>query len=442
MCRASSIGTEPVGVSSVAASWREPLSPIPVEGQVSATDPLALEGRGPAPDRGHPPSRASGGGAARRARRAHRRFRRGADRRRPPARPALAEPLAAPRRRRGLSDPRRADLAASPRPPRPLAGGLRLRLDRPRAPGGAGARARRPRRGAADQQGAAPLARRAAGDCASRARPARRLEGADPPRRDLVRADPADQRRARRATGARRASAERAPAGCGRGLAEADTAVREAVEAELDRLAGAQRARRLAGLAAELGDGDVVFAASSMPVRDMEAFVWPGRERVRFLSNRAPTASTGWSPPPPGRGCLRGRDLGGARRPRLGPRPGRPARPAAVESAPARARQRRRRHLPFPAPGRGPAGRRVRGAARHAGRHRPGRGRRALRAQLGPAGGPGRARAALAGDARVVVVRWTAPPTASFTALQRRLTDARSAPCLPAVSASAARLSR
>ncbi len=29
--------------------WREPLAPIPVEGQVTATDPLALEGRGDAP---------------------------------------------------------------------------------------------------------------------------------------------------------------------------------------------------------------------------------------------------------------------------------------------------------------------------------------------------------------------------------------------------------
>ena len=29
--------------------WREPLAPVPVEGQVTATDPLALEGRGDAP---------------------------------------------------------------------------------------------------------------------------------------------------------------------------------------------------------------------------------------------------------------------------------------------------------------------------------------------------------------------------------------------------------
>ena len=35
--------------------WREPLAPVPVEGAVTATDPLALEGRdGAAADRGHP----------------------------------------------------------------------------------------------------------------------------------------------------------------------------------------------------------------------------------------------------------------------------------------------------------------------------------------------------------------------------------------------------
>jgi 2-succinyl-5-enolpyruvyl-6-hydroxy-3-cyclohexene-1-carboxylate synthase len=39
-------------------------------------------------------------------------------------------------------------------------------------------------------------------------------------------------------------------------------------------------------LASHLRDGDQVLAASSMPVRDQEAFLPPGRERVRFLSNR------------------------------------------------------------------------------------------------------------------------------------------------------------
>jgi 2-succinyl-5-enolpyruvyl-6-hydroxy-3-cyclohexene-1-carboxylate synthase len=39
-------------------------------------------------------------------------------------------------------------------------------------------------------------------------------------------------------------------------------------------------------LAAQLRGGDQVLAASSMPVRDQEAFLPPGRERVRFFSNR------------------------------------------------------------------------------------------------------------------------------------------------------------
>jgi len=39
-------------------------------------------------------------------------------------------------------------------------------------------------------------------------------------------------------------------------------------------------------LAGVLRDGDQVLAASSMPVRDQESFLPPGRARVRFLSNR------------------------------------------------------------------------------------------------------------------------------------------------------------
>jgi 2-succinyl-5-enolpyruvyl-6-hydroxy-3-cyclohexene-1-carboxylate synthase len=35
-----------------------------------------------------------------------------------------------------------------------------------------------------------------------------------------------------------------------------------------------------------LRDGDSVFAASSMPVRDLEAFLRPGPEGVRFAANR------------------------------------------------------------------------------------------------------------------------------------------------------------
>ena len=66
----------------------------------------------------------------------------------------------------------------------------------------------------------------------------------------------------------------------------ADAAARDAIEAALSPLQELSEPGAWLSLAAALGDGDVVFAASSMPVRDMEAFVGPGRERVRFLSNR------------------------------------------------------------------------------------------------------------------------------------------------------------
>ncbi|HEX6585670.1 MAG TPA: 2-succinyl-5-enolpyruvyl-6-hydroxy-3-cyclohexene-1-carboxylic-acid synthase [Solirubrobacterales bacterium] len=67
---------------------------------------------------------------------------------------------------------------------------------------------------------------------------------------------------------------------------EAERAVRRAVDervAELDELTepGIWRALGLA-----LRDGDAVFAASSMPVRDLEAFLRPGPEGVLFAANR------------------------------------------------------------------------------------------------------------------------------------------------------------
>src|SRR5436190_17848145 len=50
-CRAHALalGDPRPGPVHLNVPWREPLAPIPVEGQVTATDPLALEGRGEAP---------------------------------------------------------------------------------------------------------------------------------------------------------------------------------------------------------------------------------------------------------------------------------------------------------------------------------------------------------------------------------------------------------
>src|SRR3954470_10547600 len=50
-CRAyaEAIGDPRPGPVHLNVPWREPLAPIPVEGQVTASDPLALEGRGDGP---------------------------------------------------------------------------------------------------------------------------------------------------------------------------------------------------------------------------------------------------------------------------------------------------------------------------------------------------------------------------------------------------------
>jgi 2-succinyl-5-enolpyruvyl-6-hydroxy-3-cyclohexene-1-carboxylate synthase len=114
-------------------------------------------------------------------------------------------------------------------------------------------------------------------------------EWKDPSRRaeTLVRADPglaADGLAARLKAGA--AAPGRAGSDWAEGWLAADAAAREAVERELAGLEELSEPGAWRALAAALDDGDLVFAASSMPVRDLEAFVSAGRERVRFLSNR------------------------------------------------------------------------------------------------------------------------------------------------------------
>jgi 2-succinyl-5-enolpyruvyl-6-hydroxy-3-cyclohexene-1-carboxylate synthase len=67
---------------------------------------------------------------------------------------------------------------------------------------------------------------------------------------------------------------------------DADRAVREAVDGRLERLDELSEPGVWTALGRALRDGDSVFAASSMPVRDLEAFLRPGPEGVRFASNR------------------------------------------------------------------------------------------------------------------------------------------------------------
>ena len=99
-------------------SWRDPLSPLPVEGDVTATSELALEGRGERPlhavaAAAPQPDELLLDELAERIAEAPRGLIVAG--RQP--NPALAEPVDNARPRDRLPDPRRADVAASPRPP-------------------------------------------------------------------------------------------------------------------------------------------------------------------------------------------------------------------------------------------------------------------------------------------------------------------------------------
>jgi 2-succinyl-5-enolpyruvyl-6-hydroxy-3-cyclohexene-1-carboxylate synthase len=67
---------------------------------------------------------------------------------------------------------------------------------------------------------------------------------------------------------------------------DAEQAVRQAVDGHLSSLDGLSEPGIWQALGRALRDGDSVLAASSMPVRDLEAFLRPGPEGVRFASNR------------------------------------------------------------------------------------------------------------------------------------------------------------
>jgi 2-succinyl-5-enolpyruvyl-6-hydroxy-3-cyclohexene-1-carboxylate synthase len=67
---------------------------------------------------------------------------------------------------------------------------------------------------------------------------------------------------------------------------DADRAVSDTVDERLERLDELSEPGVWSALAGVLRDGDSVFAASSMPVRDLEAFLRPGPEGVRIASNR------------------------------------------------------------------------------------------------------------------------------------------------------------
>ena len=67
---------------------------------------------------------------------------------------------------------------------------------------------------------------------------------------------------------------------------DAEEAARRAIEEELAAVGDPTEPGLQLALAAALGDGDLLYTASSMPIRDQEAFMPTTRDDVRFLSNR------------------------------------------------------------------------------------------------------------------------------------------------------------
>ena len=293
--------------------------------------------------------------APRRARRADRRTSRsGPDRRRPPDRPRARPSGGGARGRLRLPDPARADLAAPLRRPRPLARRLGLRLDRARPPRLPGA-------------GPRPAVRRDA-DLASSLRDVDRRRPSpsrssiaphgwnEPTNRadEIVRADPAAVAKglASRLGPARAAGAAvHWTADWLRAGERAAAAIRSDLEGESEPSEPGVHAA-LGGLYA---DGDLVYTASSMPIRDQEAFCaaargrghvpgQPGRERHRRPGLVGRRRGDRHRPP----------HLDRHRRPRARPRRGRPRRDRDMRTRRSdrdRDQQRGRRHLRVPAAG-------------------------------------------------------------------------------------------
>jgi 2-succinyl-5-enolpyruvyl-6-hydroxy-3-cyclohexene-1-carboxylate synthase len=115
-------------------------------------------------------------------------------------------------------------------------------------------------------------------------------EWREPTRRadTIVRADPAITARAL----AERLTKMRSGASAAQGSPfatawlDADRAVSAAVDNRLERLEELSEPGVWSALGRALRDGDSVLAGSSMPIRDLETFLRPGPEGVRFASNR------------------------------------------------------------------------------------------------------------------------------------------------------------
>jgi 2-succinyl-5-enolpyruvyl-6-hydroxy-3-cyclohexene-1-carboxylate synthase len=290
-CRAyaSASGDPRPGPVHLNVPWREPLAPVPVEGQVIATDPLALEGRREAPLHSLAPSRAridetvldelaeSIEGTSRGLIVVGRQ-----------PDPALAGPLTELASAAGypiLAEPT-SQLRRGPHdrslivttydalvrePPEQFRPDLVIRFG--------------------DLPTSKPLRQWLAGLEELRQVVVDPVaEWREPTRRagTLLRGDPVATARAlaERLSRLRSGASSVAGAPYAAGWLESDEAVRSAVDTRLGELDELSEPGLWGALGAALRDGDSVFAASSMPVRDLEAFLRPGPEGVRFSANR------------------------------------------------------------------------------------------------------------------------------------------------------------
>ena len=290
-CRAYAVaaGDPRPGPVHLNVPWREPLAPTPVEGQVTAADPLALDGRGDAPLSAVPPARPRADEAL-----LDRIAERMASRQRGlivagrQYEARLAEPIAAlaaaagyptlaeptSQLRRGPHD-RSLVISSYDHIARERPGHLEPRLilrvgDLPTS---------KPlRQWLASIGGLEQIVIDPVGEWRE---PTRRAE-------TIVRADPLGTARSLSERLTRMRPGASAIAGSPFAVAwlEADRAVREAVDERLERLEELSEPGIWSALGRALRDGDSVLAASSMPVRDLEAFLRPGPEGVRFAANR------------------------------------------------------------------------------------------------------------------------------------------------------------
>jgi 2-succinyl-5-enolpyruvyl-6-hydroxy-3-cyclohexene-1-carboxylate synthase len=290
-CRAYAVaaGDPRPGPVHLNVPWREPLAPTPVEGQVTATDPLALDGRGDAPLNAVAPARphadealldriaermeSCGRGLIVAGRQYEARLaERIAALATAAGYPILAEPTS--QLRRGPQD-RSLVISSYDHIARERPGHLEPRLilrigDLPTS---------KPlRQWLAAIGGLEQIVIDPVGEWREPTRRAETIVRADP----LVTARSLSERLLRMRPGAS------AIAGSPFAVAwlEADRAVREAVDDRLERLEELSEPGIWSALGRALRDGDSVLAASSMPVRDLEAFLRPGPEGVRFAANR------------------------------------------------------------------------------------------------------------------------------------------------------------